>query len=282
MIPATGATSAGAYPTDFYHASYPLSGSLTINGDGSDVSQGATITINLLADDVDEWDEKIILNIGTPTNAEVGTVTTHTVIITDQSDAPTVSFTTTAEGSGKTETASAAATINITDYIRLDSQSGKDLWFSYDTESNPGTATAAQDYTPISGAFKIAKGTLVPATTVTLPILSDDIDEVDQQTVVVTIDVLGADQNNDNSSYEAELNTLTAVEGDMFYTYTIDDDDDPPFAFFKNIDGVTGSEVGSVTERAVQIYHSGTIISVRERCSALYFRCWYRRCNFCI
>ena len=29
----------------------------------------------------------------------------------------------------------------------------------------------------------------------------------------------------------------------MVYTYTIDDDDDPPFAFFKNLDGVTDSEV---------------------------------------
>ena len=83
-------------------------GSLTINGDGSDVSQGATISINLLADAVDEWNEKIILNIGSPTNAEVGTVTTHTVNVNDQSDAPTVNFTTTAEGSGTTETASAA------------------------------------------------------------------------------------------------------------------------------------------------------------------------------
>ena len=39
----------GAYPVDFYHASYGSTGSLTINGDGSDVSQGATISINLLS-----------------------------------------------------------------------------------------------------------------------------------------------------------------------------------------------------------------------------------------
>ena len=60
--------------------------------------------------------------------------------------------------------------------------------------------------------------------------------------------MLGADQDNDNSSYEATSNTETAVEGSMTYTYTIDDDDDPPFAFFKNLDGVTDSEVGSVDE----------------------------------
>ena len=41
---------------------------------------------------------------------------------------------------------------------------------------------------------------------------------------------------------------MTATEGAMTYTYTIDDDDDPPFAFFKNTDGVTDSEGGSVAE----------------------------------
>jgi hypothetical protein len=119
VIPATGSTSTGAYPKDFYHTGFTDGGSLTISGDGSDVSQGATITINLLADAVDEWDEKVILNLGTPTNAEVGTVVTHTVIITDQSAAPTINFTTTAQGSGTSETASAAATINFTDHIMV-------------------------------------------------------------------------------------------------------------------------------------------------------------------
>ena len=85
-----------------------------------------------------------------------------------------------------------------------------------------------------------------------LPILSDDIDELDEQTVKVTIDVLGADRDGDPSNYEADTNTETAIEGAMTYTYTIDDDDDPPFAFFKNEDGVTDSEGGSITEGATK------------------------------
>ena len=68
----------------------------------------------------------------------------------------------------------------------------------------------------------------------------------------MTIDVLGADQNNDNSVYEETDNAKTAIEGAMTYTYTIDDDDDPPFAFFKNEDGVTDSEGGSITEGATK------------------------------
>ena len=83
VIPATGANATGAYPTDFYHAGFTGGGTLTINGDGVDVTQGATISINVLADAIDEWDEKIIVNLGTPSNGEVGTATTYTVTVTD-------------------------------------------------------------------------------------------------------------------------------------------------------------------------------------------------------
>ena len=195
--------------------------------------------------------------------------TQHVITITDVSDAPEVNFTTTAQGSGVTETASAAATINFTDYIRLSSISGKDLWFSYATDDDPGTATSAQDYTPVSGSFKIDAGSLAPATTLALPILSDDVDELDQQTVRVTIDVLGADQDNDNSSYEATSNAETATEGSMVYTYTIDDDDDPPHAFFKNEDGVLGTESGSVDEGDTKTI-TVALSSVSERDVVLY------------
>ena len=157
-------------------------------------------------------------------------------MINDQSDAPQIRFTTLAEGSDVTESASAASTINFTDHISLSTQSGKDLWFSYKTDDNPGTASSGLDYTPLDGAFKIAAGSTTPATTVALPILSDVVDENDAQTVKVTIAVLGADQNNDPSSYEATDAGETATTGEMTYTYTIVDDDDPPFAFFKNVD----------------------------------------------
>ena len=105
-----------------------------------------------------------------------------------------------------------------------------------------------QDYTPITGTFKIAEDALTPSTPIELDILSDAIDELDAQTVIVTITVLGADQDNDNSAYEATLLGETAQNGDMFFTYTIEDDDDPPFAFLKNIDGTDATEGGSISE----------------------------------
>ena len=60
--------------------------------------------------------------------------------------------------------------------------------------------------------------------------------------------VLGEDQNDDNSSYEASTAAETAIDGSMVFTYTIDDDDPIPNAFFKNIDGVTDSEGGEIEE----------------------------------
>ena len=62
------------------------------------------------------------------------------------------------------------------------------------------------------------------------------------------IAVLGADQNNDNSSYEATSDAETAADGNLVYTYTIEDDDAAPYAFFKNIDGAEATEGGSVNE----------------------------------
>ena len=122
---ATGADATGAYPTDFYHAGFTGGGTLTINGDGLDASPGASFTVNIQADLIDEWDEKIEINLGdSPVNAQKGGTFQHVITITDVSDAPTINFTTIAEGSGTTETASAAATINFTDHIALNRESG--------------------------------------------------------------------------------------------------------------------------------------------------------------
>ena len=43
-------------------------------------------------------------------------------------------------------------------------------------------------------------------------------------------------KNDDPTSSEA-TDPETAQDGTMNFTYTIVDDDDPPFAFFKNVDG---------------------------------------------
>ena len=133
------------------------------------INKGLTdgsIIIPLNDDAIDEWDETLIIDLSSPVNATASGNQSITVTINDGDDtAPTINFTTTALGSGTTETASSNATINFTDYISLNGKSGKDLWFSYTTEGGgAGTADANQDYTPITGAFKIAEDALTPST----------------------------------------------------------------------------------------------------------------------
>ena len=162
------------------------------------INKGLTdggIIIPFNDDAIDEW-TTLIIDLSNPVNATASGNQSITVTINDGDDtAPTINFTTTALGSGVTETASSNSVINFTDYISLTGKSGKDLWFSYTTEGGgAGTATPNLDYTPTTGTFKIAEDALVPSTTIALPILSDDIDEPPTQTVIITIDVLGADQ----------------------------------------------------------------------------------------
>ena len=127
---ATGADASAAYPVDFYHSGFSGGGSLTITGDGT-THPGATITINVQADAIDEWDEKIEINFGdSPTNAENSTNTQHVITITDVSDAPTINFSSASLNSGNTETTQASNDYNLKSIIALDSQSGKNITFS--------------------------------------------------------------------------------------------------------------------------------------------------------
>ena len=149
---ATSHASNTDYPYDITTAT---SGAVVINKGLTDGS----IIIPLNNDAIDEWDETVIINLSSPVNATASGNQSITVTINDGDDsAPTVRFTTTTLGSGITETASANATINFTDYISLSGKSGKDLWFSYTTEGGgAGTADANQDYTPLTGTFKIVE-----------------------------------------------------------------------------------------------------------------------------
>ena len=86
---------------------------LTINGDGTDVSPGASFTLNIQADAIDEWDEKIDIILGdSPTNAQKGGTFQHVVTITDVSDAPTINFSSASLNSGNTETTQASNDYN--------------------------------------------------------------------------------------------------------------------------------------------------------------------------
>ena len=184
---ATGADATGAYPIDFYHSGYSGGGSLTINGDGTDATPGASFVLNIQSDAIDEWDEKIEINLGDgPTNAQKGGTFQHIITITDASEAPTINFSSTSLDNGNTETNQASADFNLKDIIVLSSKSGKDITFSITTETdgNGATAAAPRDYTLINDTFTITAGNTAIADDLTLDILDDLYDETDKQTIV--------------------------------------------------------------------------------------------------
>ena len=67
---------------------------------------------------------------------------------------------------------------------------------------------------------------------------------------MINIAVVGVDETGDGS-YDDLIGagTATAQDGaNMYWTYTIIDDDDPPTVYFTNSDEVSGTENGSVDE----------------------------------
>ena len=99
--------------------------------------------------------------------------------------------------------------------------------------------------------------------------MDESIDEDDAQTVKVTIAVVGSDQDG-NGEYETTEAANTASDGNMVFTYTINDDDAAPNAYFKNVDGVDGSETGSVTEGGTKTV-TVELSSASERDVTLYY-----------
>ena len=212
-----------------------------------------------------------VVNLGTPTNGQKGTAQTHTVTITDASDPPVIGFSSLLVDDGTAEADQAAADFDLKDIIALTPKSGRDLQFTYKTEvdGNGATATAGQDYTAIDGTFTIAAGQTAPASSMILDILDESVDEDDAQTVKVTIAVVGSDQDGDGE-YETTGAANTASDGNMVFTYTINDDDAAPNAYFKNVDVTADSETGTVTEGGAKTV-TVELSSASERDITLYY-----------
>ncbi len=208
---------------------YTVSGTATGSGTDHNLSSGtATITagnltedidITITDDDLDEANETIVLTLSDPTNATLGTNTTHTYTIVDEDPTPSIDFSTaTSNGS--------EGTTPVSFQLRLltsgaPSASGRDVTVQYAVTG--GTATGSgTDYTLTSGTATITKGNL--NTTISASINDDSKDE-NSETFIITL----------SSPSNASL-------GDnVTHTYTITDNDDPPTIQFTDTVS-TGSE----------------------------------------
>jgi hypothetical protein len=176
----------------------------TITGSALMIPAGmtsASIAISVKADTLDEANETVVVNLGTPTNATLGATATETLTINDDDAAPTVAFT--SMGSSPNEGNS-----NITLTVQLSDISGQDVTIPFAVDA-ASTASTPGDYTLSASPVVIPAGNT--STTITIAMKEDTADESDETVIVV----LGAPTN-------ATLATPST------YTLTIRDDDSQP------------------------------------------------------
>ena len=162
-----------------------------------------TIAVPVLADDLDEANETVIVTLSNAINATISTAT-GTGTITDDDDPPTLSIDSpSVDESDDTETAS------LEFIVSLSAASGKVVTVGYAETATGRTATPGTDYTAITGGtLTLAAG--VTRDTIAVTVRGDALDE-ENETVVVEL----------SSPTNATISTASG-------TGTINDDDDEP------------------------------------------------------
>lgn len=192
----TGGTATGS-GTDYTLAS----GTLTFNP--GNTTKNITISVN--NDTIDEFDETVIITLSNPSNATLGTNTSHTFTINDNDTMPSVAFSLSSSNASE-------ATTSATIAVALSSASGKSITVDYAVSG--GTATGSgTDYTLASGTLTFNPGT--SSQNISFSVIDDLIDE-NNETVIVTL------SNPTNSNLGGITN----------HTYTINDNDIAPSISF--------------------------------------------------
>ena len=182
-----------------------------------------TFPLNINNDNIDEYDETLIIKIvdSTVANANTGPTRTHFLTILDDDLPPSVEFlstnTTVAESAGRHYL-----------ILTLSNQSGKNISVNYEVQST-STAKLGEDYTIKSGVanFPIGK----TRDTLNIDIINDPIDEP-RQNIILTL--------------KDPVNASIGVKS--MHTVKINDDDPPPYVY---IDNEKGSGLESDTSQFI-------------------------------
>lgn len=161
------------------------------------------ITFTIASDGLDENDETVIVDLGSPTNATLGALVEHTITITDNDGPPNVTF---ASSTNSVDENDGTVSISVT----LSTVSGKTVNVPFTVS---GSATNSTDYVFAASSITISAGFLSGG--VNLNLTNDAIDE-NNETVIVT---LGTPSN-------------AALGAIITQTTTIVDDDNPPTVNF--------------------------------------------------
>ena len=212
---------------------FTVDGSSTATGSGTDYSISAspitipagsttgTVTITIVSDIIDEPNETVVINMGTPVNATQGSTITHTATITDDDNPPVVSFTT-----GSQSSINESGTMTLTAQLSVASSFNVTIPFTVNASS---TATGGGvDYHISATPLIIPAGSTSANITITI---DDDLLIEANETVIVN---LGTPTNG-------TLGALTT------HTATITDDEAPPTANFTPSSQSSLGESGTLT-----------------------------------
>lgn len=203
-----------ATPADFSLAS----GSITI-------AAGATsgnASISIVDDALDENDETVVLTMGTPTGATLGTTRVHTLTIADNDLAPAAQF-----ALSTTETV-AESVGTTTASVNLSAVSAKAISIPFTVS---GTATSPADHSLVAGSISIPAGSL--SANISISIVDDTLVEP-SETIIIT---LGAPTN-------ATLGAATSI------TKTITDNENASVLQWNLASQQVGEAAGTVSVQA--------------------------------
>lgn len=211
---------------------FTVDGSSTATGGGVDYSitaspviiaagnTSADIIITITEDDLDESDETVIINMGTPSNAIQGATIQHIATITDDDTDPLVTFTTASQSS-----VNEIGTMTITVELNIALEVDVNIPFSINVGS---TATDPDDYSITSSPVIITAGNT--SVDITITIATDALDEYDETIIV--------DMGSPTNAGQGAITQHTA---------TITDDDPTPSVFFTTSSQFSADESGTLT-----------------------------------
>ncbi|HMR63279.1 MAG TPA: choice-of-anchor D domain-containing protein [Anaerolineae bacterium] len=177
-----------------------------------------TLTITISNDSLDEANETVIISLGTPTNAGLGSPASHTLTLTDDDPTPALAIADVTVSEGDSGSVSAIFPVS------LSAQSGRTVTVNPATADN--TAATPADYTSTGGTLTFNPGMI--SRTFTVPVQGDSVDEA-------------------NESFFVNLSGPTnATLGDSQGLGTINDDDPPPTLAISDA-GLVEGDIGSKT-----------------------------------
>jgi hypothetical protein len=186
----------------------------------------ASLKFQVVNDDLYERDETVVITLGEPDHAVLGTPAVQTITILDNDDPPAIAF-----SSATYSVAEAAGSASIT--VTLSGATALTATVQYATGG--GTATPDEDYTPVSGSLTFTPG--VTSQAFSVPILPDGIHEGDE-TVGLSL------QGPVSATLGLDSATLTILDDDPMPALSIDDvtasESEPSMTFRVTLSAVSG------------------------------------------